>query len=131
MQKQSKNRISEKAGFTLIEIILVVVIISILASIGVTRLGGKSNQAKMAQAQGNITMLSMAIREYEIINGDYPKSLEGLLDESKGGPFLEKKALPADPWGKPYVYASPGSHNTHNFDLSCISPKGAVINNWE
>ena len=83
----SKNK---KAGFTLIEIILVVVIIGILAGIGLPRLGGKSDQAKMAQAQGNINMLSSAIIEYEILNGTYPTSLDGLLDSAKGGPFWLK-----------------------------------------
>ena len=74
----------------MIEIILVVVIIGILAGIGLPRLGGKSDQAKMAQAQGNINMLSSAIIEYEILNGTYPTTLDGLLDSAKGGPFWLK-----------------------------------------
>ena len=111
-----------KAGFTLIEIILVVVIIGILAGIGLPRLGGTSDQAKMAQAQGT-NMLSTAIVEYEILNGTYPTTLDGLLDSSKGGPFLSKKKVPLDPWGKPYTYTAPGANNTHMFDLSCTSPK--------
>ena len=85
IDKRKKN--SLKSGFTLIEIILVVVIIGILAGIGLPKLGGKSDQAKIAQAQGNISMLEVAIQEYEILNGDYPTTLDGLLDESKGGPF--------------------------------------------
>ena len=101
------------------------------AGIGLPKLGGKSDKAKIAQAQGNINMLSTAIIEYEILNGDYPSSLELLLDESKGGPFLGKKKIPTDPWGKPYTYSSPGANNTHMFDISCTSPKGTSINNWE
>jgi general secretion pathway protein G len=130
-EKQKKLMNRRKAGFTLIEILLVVVIIGILAGIGIPALSGKSEKAKIAQAQGNINMLSMGIREYEIMNGDYPSSLEGLLDSSKGGPFLEKKSVPKDPWGQPYVYQAPGGNNSHTFDLSCTSPKGIVVNNWE
>ncbi|MDF7826841.1 type II secretion system protein GspG [Pontiellaceae bacterium B12227] len=130
-RKQETLMNRRKSGFTLIEILLVVVIIGILAGIGIPALGGKSEKAKIAQAQGNINTLSMGIREYEIMNGDYPSSLEGLLDSSKGGPFLEKKSVPNDPWGNPFSYSAPGSHNTHTFDLSCTSKKGVVVNNWE
>ncbi|VGO19432.1 type II secretion system protein GspG [Pontiella sulfatireligans] len=129
-EKQSKH-MSRRSGFTMIEIILVVVIIGILAGIAVPRMGGKTEKAKLSQASANITALGMAIQEYEIVNGDYPSSLEGLLDESKGGPFMEKKSIPTDPWGAPFTFAAPGSHNSHTFDLSCTSPKGTLVNNWE
>jgi len=123
--------LSKRSGFTLIEIILVVVIIGILAGIALPRMGGKTEKAKISQAKSNITALGMAIQEYEMMNGDYPSSLDQLLDESKGGPYMEKKAIPTDPWDKAFVYAAPGSHNSHTFDLSCTSPKGIVVNNWE
>lgn len=129
-KKELNNPLSKRSGFTLIEIILVVVIIGILAGIAIPKLGGKSEKAMIAQAQANITALSMAIQEYEIMNGDYPPSLEALLDESKGGPYMEKKVIPTDPWGTPYQYAAPGSHNTHTFDLSCTH-NDVVVNNWE
>ena len=129
-KKNQINHLSKRSGFTLIEIILVVVIIGILAGIAIPKLGGKSEKAMIAQAQANITAISMAIQEYEIMNGEYPPSLDALLDESKGGPFMEKKVIPTDPWGTPYQYAAPGSHNTHTFDLSCTH-NDVVVNNWE
>ena len=129
--KNSKKHAHKKSGFTLIEIILVVVIIGILAGIVLPRMGGRSEQAQISQAQSNIAALSMAIQEFEMMNGVYPSSLDQLLDDSKGGPFMEKKSIPKDPWGRPYNYAAPGAHNTHTFDLSCTSPKNKVINNWE
>ena len=128
--KQDKH-LSKRSGFTLIEIILVVVIIGILAGIAIPRMGGQSAKAQASQAKSNIAALSMAVQQYEMINGNYPPSLEALLDESKGGPFMEKKVVPKDPWGNPFVYAAPGSHNTHTFDISCTTAKGDVINNWE
>ena len=130
-KRKYEKHLRNKSGFTLIEIILVVVIISILAGIAIPRMGGKTERAKISQAKSNIVALGMAIQEYEMMNGEYPASLDQLLDESKGGPFMEKKAIPLDPWEKPFVYAAPGSHNSHTFDLSCTSPKGTVVNNWE
>jgi len=129
--KRHEKHLSKKSGFTLIEIILVVVIIGILAGIAIPRMGGKTEKAKISQAKSNIVALGMAIQEFEMMNGDYPSSLEQLLDESKGGPYMEKKSIPTDPWDKPFTYAAPGSHNNHTFDLSCTSPKGTVVNNWE
>jgi len=134
MKNRKKDQLMHRrrAGFTLIEILLVVVIIGILAGIGIPALSGKSEKAKIAQAQGNINMLSSGLAIYEMNNGTYPSSLDGLLDESKPGyPFLDKKSVPKDPWDSPYSYSAPGAHNTHSFDLSCTTPKGEVINNWE
>ena len=129
--KRDGKHPSKRSGFTLIEIILVVVIIGILAGIAIPRMGGKTEKAALVQAQANINSLKMAIQDYELINYVYPSSLDQLLDESKGGPYMEKKVIPTDPWDKPFIYAAPGSHNTHTFDLSCTSPKGTVVNNWE
>ena len=129
--KKHDKHLNKKSGFTLIEIILVVVIIGILAGIAIPRMGGKTEKAQISQAKSNIAALSMAIQEFEMMNGNYPSSLEELLEESKGGPYMEKKAIPKDPWGTPFTYAAPGSHNNHTFDLSCTSRKGILVNNWE
>ncbi len=132
-KKENAKHLGKRSGFTLIELILVIVIISILSGIMLKGLNisGQSENARIADAKATIATLTGALELYEIKNGQYPSSLEGLLDESKGGPFTRMKIIPKDPWDNPYIYAAPGSHNTHNFDLSCTSKKeGKVINNW-
>ncbi len=133
MNQKKANQVNRrKAGFTLIEILLVVVIIGILAGIGIPALSGKSEQAKIAQAQANIKAIESALAIYEMNNGAYPSSLDGLLDSSKQGfPFLDKQSVPKDPWEQPFSYAVPGSHNTYKFDLYCTSPNGKTIGNWD
>lgn len=129
LNKRTNRR---QAGFTLIEILLVVVIIGILAGIGLPALSGHGEKAKIAQARGNMVAIASAIQIYEMNNGDFPTNLDGLLDSSKQGfPFLDKKTVPNDPWGKPFVYVVPGANNTYKYDLSCTSAKGESINNWE
>ena len=134
MNTEHKDRKkNSRSGFTLIEVILVVVILGIIAGVTMKGLniGGKKEMADVMDAKSTISTLSMAVQNYEVMNGTYPSSLDGLLDESKGGPFLQKKVIPQDPWGSPFVYSAPGSHNTHSFDISCTSPSGKIINNWE
>ena len=132
-KKLSEETMNRRSAFTLIEIILVIVIIGILSTVALKGLNitGKTETAKIAQAQATIATLSSAIQEFEIINGDFPGTHEELLDETKGGPFLSQRSIPIDPWGESYVYTVPGAYNTHTFDLSCTSGKGVVVNNWE
>jgi general secretion pathway protein G len=114
-------------GFTLVEIMLVVIIIGALAAMIVPRLSGRSEQAKAAVAladiQGNI---ATALKLYELDNGMFPTTAQGLAalrEKPTGspspknwrGPYIEK--APVDPWGNPYIYASPGAHRT-DYDLS-------------
>ena len=97
------------AGFTLIEVLLVVVIIGILAAIVVPRLGGRTKEAQIAAARASIDGISLAIDQYEVDNGAYPSSLQSLITKGSElnwkGPYLKKATLPLDPWGKVYVYA--------------------------
>lgn len=127
MKKTKKN----KSGFTLIEIILVVVIIGILAGIGIPKLAGKTDMAYNTKAKSEIRVLENSIYLYSAVNGVYPPSLESLLKCPKtGDSYITNKKVPLDPWGNPYKYVVPGI-NTTEFDLSCTSPKGDIINNWE
>jgi general secretion pathway protein G len=117
------------AGFTLLELLVVIVIIGLLASMVAPRYFdqlGKSN-TKIARAQ--IVALEKALDQYRLDLGHYPTTEEGLNslfvkpnnEEKWKGPYL-KKAVPADPWGRPYIYKSPGDHG--ELDLSTLGADG-------
>ena len=137
MRKDRQNH--ARGGFTLIEILLVVVIIGILAAVAIPRLGGRVKQAQIAAAQADVNNIGMALRLYEVDNGSYPGSLQSLVASPGSapnwrGPYLEK-GIPKDPWGSDYIYANPGSHNPNGYDLYSNGPDGAQsaddICNWQ
>ena len=117
-----------KRGFSLIEIILVVIIIATLSAMVVPRLTGRSEQARQAAAKADIEVnIPTALKLYELDNGFLPTTDQGLhallqkptttpIPENWNGPYLEK--LPVDPWGRPYHYQSPGTNRPHDYDLS-------------
>ena len=123
-----RTRQSQTAGFTLIEILMVVIIIGTLVAMVVPRLSGRSEQAKVAVAKADVTVnIPTALKLYELDNGFFPTTEQGLLALVKkptaepvprqnwNGPYLDK--IPIDPWGRPYQYQSPGTHRTHDYDL--------------
>lgn len=128
-------------AFTLIELMLVVIIIGVLAAMVMPRLVGRSEQARITAAKADINAnISLALDMFEMDNGRYPTTEEGLaalranpsaLPKWKG-PYLKKE--PKDPWVRPYIYKSPGTHNT-DYDLSSTGPNGLEgdsddIGNW-
>ena len=130
-------------GFTLIELMLVVIIIGALVAMVMPRLAGRSEQAKVSAAKADImTNIATGLRLYELDNGQYPTSSEGGLQAllakpgnatNWNGPYLEKK--PTDPWGHEYQYKSPGTHRAYDYDLFSLGrdgqPSADDVNNWE
>lgn len=140
MNKPSTRRLST-GGFTLVELLLVLVILAVLAAVVVPKFTNRSEQARVTAAKTDISALEVALDAYEIDVGRFPTSDEGLraLVEALGsvqnwrGPYI-KKGVPVDPWGHPYVYRAPGQHNISGYDLYSFGPDGREgtddIDNW-
>ena len=124
-----KNRKS-KGGFTLIEVLLVVVIIGILAGILVPKISGKLGKAQSSAAPAMISRIESALAEYEMEFFSLPSTLDELTRMKDGkGPFLKASEL-NDPWGNKFQYAKPGSHN-RGYDIWATSPDGKEFNSWD
>jgi general secretion pathway protein G len=107
---------SGEKGFSLIELLIVMIILGLIASLVGPRMFGKLGMAKQKTAKTQIEMLMTALDSYRLDMGIYPDSQEGLEalmsspgDDRWDGPYLARE-LPLDPWGKPYVYVNPGEH---------------------
>ncbi|MCX7817891.1 MAG: type II secretion system major pseudopilin GspG [Kiritimatiellae bacterium] len=126
-----------KSGFTLIEILLVVVIIGILAGIALPKLSGHTRRAEITRARAEIENIGTALAQYEMDMGEFPRSLQELVtspgSDRWNGPYLTK-GLPNDPWRRPYVYVYPGQRNPRSYDLYSLGPDGVEsaddIGNW-
>ena len=131
-------------AFRLVEIMLVVIIIGALSAMIIPRLAGRGDQAKVKIAKSDIEAnIPTALKLYELDNGVFPTTAHGLsalrvkpttapIPQSWNGPYLEKE--PIDPWGRSYVYASPGEHRS-DYDLSSkgkdeTSDKDDIVN-WQ
>jgi general secretion pathway protein G len=128
-----------KKAFTLIELMLVVVIIGVLASLVVPRLAGRADKARAMAAKADIEAnIPSAVDMFEMDTGKYPASLDELLHSPSGaadwhGPYLKKPAL--DPWSRPYQYKAPGEHD-NDYDLWSQGKDGVSgneddVKNWQ
>jgi len=148
---KSKNfyKIKTTHGFTLIELMVVIVILGILVSFIAPRLMGRPDEAKQVKARIQMESLETAIKLYKLDNGIYPateQGLQALVEQPqtgtlpkkwrKGG-YLEKGKVPKDPWGNEFVYLSPGAHQ--DYDIISYGADGVPggeefnkdINSWE
>ncbi len=136
-------------GFTLIEIMVVIVILGILAGLIIPRIMGRPEEAKQLKAKIQIESLETALKLYKLDTGNYPDTEQGLqalvqspdtgapVKNWRAGGYLDKGRLPSDPWGNDFVYLSPGVNGeyeliTYGADgVQGGDGKNKDINSWE
>lgn len=121
-----------RSGFTLMELLAVLAVMGVILGLVAPRMVAISNEAKLKAAQIQINHLKAALRSYYTVYGRFPTTREGLdalvRPASPGqaidwkGPFLEAEEVPKDPWGRDYVYHSPGRKNLSGYDLFFLPP---------
>ena len=126
---------SREAGFTLIELMIVIVILGLLAAIVMPRIVGETDKARYGTARAQMRVLEDALKRYKLDHGVFPSTeqgLDALVMQPTGGDipeqwptggYLDRQEIPLDPWGNPYIYISPGA-NSPDFDLVSLASDG-------
>jgi general secretion pathway protein G len=134
-------------GFTLIEIMAVVLIIGLLSTLVGLAIFPQIDKARVSTTRTQINMLDGALEAYRMDNANFPTTEQGLIAlvnpppearNAQPGGYLRERRVPQDPWGHPFQYEFPGSHNTHAYDLWSFGADGnpggdgvdADIGNW-
>ena len=136
MRTTTRRTRGSPRGFTLIELLVVIIVLGLLAGLVGPRIVGHVSEAKSATARTQIELLGVALDSYRLDNGSYPTTEQGLaaleqkptrnpVPANWRGPYL-KKDVPDDPWGRPYVYVSPGKENPTSYDLYSLGRDGKV-----
>ncbi|MGD1020198.1 MAG: type II secretion system major pseudopilin GspG [Verrucomicrobiia bacterium] len=147
MNNRLQHNRSAEAGFTLLEILLVVIIISMLVGVAVVNIAPKIGESKKTAAQDQIHNFSAALDLYELDSGILPSTEQGLqaliiqptstpAPGNWKGPYLKPAVIRKDPWNHDYIYQNPGTHNTTSYDLYSPGPDGVPgneddIGNWQ
>jgi general secretion pathway protein G len=130
-----KQLLRNNVGFTLIELMVVIIILGLLAAIVMPRVVGETDRARYEQAKVQMRILEDALKRYKLDSGLFPSTEQGLealvRKPSTGalprywpeGGYLDKADIPIDPWGNHYVYISPGLHSP-DFDLKSFGADG-------
>ncbi|MEO6055076.1 MAG: type II secretion system major pseudopilin GspG [Chthoniobacterales bacterium] len=137
------QKFHRKAGYTLIEIMLVLAIIAVLLGAGIYYMAGSLDTAKNKIVEADIQTITTQLNTYEMQNLNLPSTAQGLqalVTEPTTQPHARRwvrlfKKLPQDPWGTPYQYKNPGTKDPKSFDLYSLGPdrveSGDDIGNWE
>lgn len=123
-QRKELKKEREQAGFTLIELMVVIVILGLLAAIIAPKIIGRTDEARVTEAKVQMQNFETALKLYKLDSGIYPATEQGLVALIKKPTigiipkgwrgYLEKNKIPADPWSNPYVYISPGLHGEYD-----------------
>ncbi|QDU89984.1 Type II secretion system protein G precursor [Pirellulimonas nuda] len=144
MKNRRYNNHASDRGFTLIEVLLVLVILVVLGSIAASQFLGVQDKANINAAKAQVSQFATSIDMYKFDTKQYPGTLEELIQkpsdstmaERWAGPYLDKSKVPVDPWDNEFKYSKEGKKNSDKYDVWSAGPDGQDgsdddIGNWE